>query len=119
MGCQEEGWQDLPVPFLALTAARGSVGTARGGTRTRAARRRASLGAAGFIAHYLFGVIYPAGLTRGMQAGLGVLVLLVAIIGYWGVLRRHARGEAWREHWPSGRPTGRRADRMHKRAVRP
>jgi hypothetical protein len=43
----------------------------------------------GFIAHYLVKVIYPPGLTHGMQAGLGVLLLLVAIIGYWGFLRRH------------------------------
>jgi len=46
----------------------------------------------GFIAHYLAAAIYPPGLTRGMQIGLGVLVLLIAIAGYWGYLRRHARG---------------------------
>jgi Protein of Unknown function (DUF2784) len=44
----------------------------------------------GFISHYLVKVIYPPGLTHGMQIGLGVLLLLVAIIGYWGFLRRHA-----------------------------
>ena len=43
----------------------------------------------GFIAHYLIKVIYPPGLTHGMQIGLGVLLLLVAIIGYWGLLHRH------------------------------
>lgn len=43
----------------------------------------------GFISHYLLKVIYPPGLTHGMQIGLGVLLLLVAIIGYWGFLRRH------------------------------
>jgi Protein of Unknown function (DUF2784) len=42
----------------------------------------------GFIAHYLVKVIYPPGLTHGMQIGLGVLLLLVAMIGYWGFLRR-------------------------------
>ena len=31
-----------------------------------------------------------------MLIGLGVLLLLVAIIGYWGFLRRHA-GSACRE----------------------
>jgi len=46
----------------------------------------------GFIAHYLVKVIYPPGLTRGMQIGLGLLVLLVAIIGYRGLLRRHPPG---------------------------
>jgi len=29
----------------------------------------------GFIEHYLLSVIYPDGLTRGIQIGLGVLVL--------------------------------------------
>jgi hypothetical protein len=38
----------------------------------------------GFIAHYLVRVIYPPGLTRGLQAGLGVLVLLIMVGGYWG-----------------------------------
>jgi Protein of Unknown function (DUF2784) len=44
----------------------------------------------GFVAHYLVKVIYPPGLTHGMQIGLGVLLLLVAIIGYWGFVRRYA-----------------------------
>jgi Protein of Unknown function (DUF2784) len=51
----------------------------------------------GFIAHYLVKVIYPPGLTYGMQIGLGMLLLLVAIIGYWGFLRRQGRGAARRE----------------------
>jgi uncharacterized protein DUF2784 len=42
----------------------------------------------GFIEHYLVRVIYPPGLTRSMQAGLGVLVLLIMLGGYWGGLRR-------------------------------
>ena len=46
----------------------------------------------GFIAHYLVKVIYPPGLTRGMQIGLGLLVLLVAIIGYRGFLSRYPPG---------------------------
>jgi Protein of Unknown function (DUF2784) len=54
----------------------------------------------GFVAHYLAGVIYPAGLTRGMQAGLGVLVLLIAIIGYRGTLLRHTPGGALRGSRP-------------------
>jgi hypothetical protein len=54
----------------------------------------------GFIAHYLVKVIYPPGLTHGMQIGLGVL-LLVAIIGYWGFLRRQGRGAA--RAWPIAR----------------
>ena len=43
----------------------------------------------GFISHYLIQVIYPPGLTRGLQVGLGVLVVLLAVIGYRGYLLRH------------------------------
>ena len=43
----------------------------------------------GFIAHYLVKVIYPPGLTRTMQLGLGVGVVLVTVLGYRGFLRRH------------------------------
>ena len=53
----------------------------------------------GFISHYLVNVIYPPGLTHGMQIGLGALLLLVASIGYRGFLRRHGRSGAWREPW--------------------
>ena len=49
----------------------------------------------GFIDHYLVAVIYPPGLTRGEQVGLGLLVLLVAVIGYRGFARRHPPGPAW------------------------
>jgi Protein of Unknown function (DUF2784) len=41
----------------------------------------------GFISHYLVQVIYPRGLTRPIQIGLGLFVLLVAAIGYAGYLR--------------------------------
>jgi hypothetical protein len=34
-------------------------------------------------------VIYPPGLTRGIQVGLGVFVVLIAVVGYRGYLRRH------------------------------
>ncbi len=50
-------------------------------------RRRA--GAAGyessFIEHYVTALIYPAGLTRGMQAVLGALLLAVNVFLYWRV----------------------------------
>jgi hypothetical protein len=42
----------------------------------------------GFISHYLVQLIYPRGLTRGIQIGLGLFVLLVAAVGYAGYLRR-------------------------------
>ena len=31
----------------------------------------------GFVSHYIFALIYPAGLTRGMEIALGAFVLLV------------------------------------------
>ena len=46
----------------------------------------------GFISHYLIQVIYPPGLTRGIQLGLGLFVVVIAVIGYGGYLRRHG---AW------------------------
>jgi Protein of Unknown function (DUF2784) len=46
----------------------------------------------GFISHYLIQVIYPPGLTRALQIGLGLFVVLVAAIGYGGYLRRRHRG---------------------------
>jgi len=42
----------------------------------------------GFIEHYATQALYPAGLTRGLQIGLGTLVLLINIIVYWQVARR-------------------------------
>jgi len=43
----------------------------------------------GFISQYLVQVIYPPGLTRGIQIGLGLFVVLLAAVGYGGYLRRH------------------------------
>lgn len=31
----------------------------------------------GFVAHYLFAVIYPAGLTRGIEIAIGLFVLVL------------------------------------------
>jgi hypothetical protein len=50
---------------------------------------RASAGQAGyrggFIEHYLMPVLYPTGLTRGVQLGLGALVIAVNV-GIYGVV---------------------------------
>jgi Protein of Unknown function (DUF2784) len=43
----------------------------------------------GFISHYLIQLIYPPGLTRGLQIVLGLSVVLIAVVGYGGYLRRH------------------------------
>ncbi len=44
----------------------------------------------GFIEHYLLAAIYPDGLTRGVQIGLGVFVLAlnVALYAQWLARRR-------------------------------
>jgi hypothetical protein len=47
--------------------------------------------AGGFIEHYIIPVLYPSGLTRGMQVLLGAAVVVLNIAVYWRVLRRHRR----------------------------
>ena len=42
----------------------------------------------GFIEHYLWPLIYPAGLTPGMQIWLGFVVLLINLPVYLRVFRR-------------------------------
>lgn len=44
----------------------------------------------GFVEHYLLALIYPDGLTRGVQVGLGVFVALLNLAVYTLLLR------AWR-----------------------
>lgn len=48
-------------------------------------RRRAGASGyeSGFIEHYVTALIYPAGLTRGMQAVLGASLLVVNAFLYW------------------------------------
>ena len=45
----------------------------------------------GFVEHYLIPIIYPAGLTRGVQFALAALVLAVNLAVYAAVLRRSLR----------------------------
>ena len=45
----------------------------------------------GFIEHYLLPVLYPAGLTRGVQLVLGASVILVNLLVYGVVLVRATR----------------------------
>jgi hypothetical protein len=40
----------------------------------------------GFLAHYIFSIIYPSGLTRGIEIALGIFVLAVNAGVYWKVL---------------------------------
>ena len=41
----------------------------------------------GFVAHYIFSAIYPAGLTRGIEILIGVVVLVVNVSVYVRVFR--------------------------------
>ena len=50
----------------------------------------------GFIHHYLTSMIYPAGLTRTVQIGLGVFVIAVNVAAYLRLWRR----------WHGKRPRG-------------
>jgi hypothetical protein len=46
-----------------------------------------------FIEHYIAALIYPSGLTRGVQIalGFGALLLNMAIYGYWLLRKRRSR----------------------------
>jgi len=44
-----------------------------------------------FIDHYIVPLVYPAGLTRNMQIGVGLLVLLMNLLAYGWVLRVRQR----------------------------
>jgi hypothetical protein len=45
----------------------------------------------GFIDHYLMPLMYPAGLTRGMQLVLGGMVVAINVAAYTWIWRRHRR----------------------------
>jgi hypothetical protein len=58
-----------------------------------------------FIGHYVAAVLYPAGLTRGLQIGLGLFALAVNAAVYGRVaLARRAAGA--RRRRPPGAPPG-------------
>ena len=41
----------------------------------------------GFLEHYIFALIYPDGLTRGIGVVLGLIVVVVNVAIYWRVFR--------------------------------
>ena len=51
-----------------------------------------------FIARYVFPVLYPDGLTRGIQIAIGALVIVVNAAAYSVIVMRHRR----RRRVPSG-----------------
>jgi hypothetical protein len=46
----------------------------------------------GFIEHYVIPLVYPAGLTRGVQITLGIAVIVVNVIAYGGLIRKRRGG---------------------------
>ncbi|HVR44182.1 MAG TPA: DUF2784 domain-containing protein [Thermoanaerobaculia bacterium] len=48
--------------------------------------------AGGFVEHYLLPILYPAGLTRGVQIFLGVAVIAINAFIYWKVAQRLRSG---------------------------
>ncbi len=58
--------------------------------RLRAAAGEAAY-AGGFIDRYIMPIVYPAGLTRGMQLGLGVAVIAVNLVIYGRLVIRRKR----------------------------
>ena len=69
----------------------GGVAGAAGPLTARANRLRLLAGSAGyaggFVDHYLVALIYPDGLTRGMQVLLAASVLAVNVVLYARILR--------------------------------
>ena len=57
----------------------------------------------GFIDHYLLGVIYPKGLTRGAQIASGTFVALLNLAVYGLLIRRRRRA---RRAGPAALPEG-------------
>ena len=59
-------------------------------------RLRATAGeaafAGGFIDQYIMPIVYPAGLTRGMQLTLGAAVIAVNLVVYGSLVFRRNRG---------------------------
>ena len=45
----------------------------------------------GFIEHYITALLYPSGLSRPIQVGLGVVVLALNACVYWTLARRARR----------------------------
>ena len=48
----------------------------------------------GFIEHYLMPVLYPADLSRQMQIGLGLAVVIINVAIYGSILRRRRSGRS-------------------------
>ncbi len=95
-------WLHLPavawVAWLEFTGAICPLTPLENLLRTRAGQ---SGYAGGFIEHYLIPVIYPTGLTTGIQAVLGALVVALNAAVYLWMWRRHQR-DRYRASVPRG-----------------
>ena len=94
------GWAVLHVPAVAWGAWTEFTGTLCPLTPWEQSLRQqagAAGYAGGFVDHYLVPLIYPAGLTPGLQVALGALVLLLNAAIYLGVWRRRQRGRRGRD----------------------
>lgn len=50
--------------------------------------------AGGFVEHYILPFVYPPGLTREIQIGLGIAVLVLNALVYGALMIRRRRGNA-------------------------
>jgi hypothetical protein len=66
----------------------------------------------GFIEHYLLALVYPRGLTREMQIGLGIALLVVNALVYGLILTRRRRSTSKSTADSSG--TAAHSDRMRR-----
>ena len=66
------GWVCPLTPLESLLRERGGVGGY----------------SSGFIEHYIFPLLYPTNLTRGLQIILGILVLIVNLLIYGWIVKR-------------------------------
>jgi hypothetical protein len=58
--------------------------------------------ATGFVEHYIIPLLYPAQLTRKMQIGLGLIVLVVNFVIYWGLWMKIRKTERDTERKSTG-----------------
>jgi len=79
-----------------LIYANRAYGVPRRFHQRRAVRGGAAAYDTGFLDHYLLPVLYPVAMTRGLQIGTGVFVVLVNALVYWRVSQSLAR------HWQLG-----------------
>jgi hypothetical protein len=88
-------WLHVPaiawVGFIEFTATLCPLTPLENALRTRAGDAGY---AGGFIEHYLIPIIYPPGLTPGIQFALGMMVVALNALAYWAIWRRRRAATA-------------------------